>query len=229
VSGLWGAGRRTSTTSRRFSNIPWIITHGADEYAASAPRRVARPGFQAGGQIVNGGLAEVPMGLQPALPHLRCRAAASRTVASSRPCSSGVRPAGVCRRACSIRRSTMRAGRDRRYRRFRRHGRRSTTRLACRPARAYFLDFTQEREAAAVHSLSSGHQAQASRYSTASSPGTAVRATSAARGTRHYIIDGTLCALAARRPNPVLTTSGTPRRVRGARARQVLSGGQCKE
>jgi NADH:ubiquinone oxidoreductase subunit F (NADH-binding)/(2Fe-2S) ferredoxin len=62
VSGLWGKPTNINNVET-LASIPWIITHGADEYAAlGAERSRGTKAFSLAGKIVNGGLAEVPMG-----------------------------------------------------------------------------------------------------------------------------------------------------------------------
>ena len=62
VSGLWGKPTNINNVET-FSNIPWIITHGADAYSAlGAETSRGTKAFSLAGKIVNGGLVEVPMG-----------------------------------------------------------------------------------------------------------------------------------------------------------------------
>jgi NADH:ubiquinone oxidoreductase subunit F (NADH-binding)/(2Fe-2S) ferredoxin len=62
VSGLWGKPTNINNVET-LATIPWIITHGADQYAAlGAERSRGTKAFSLAGKIVNGGLAEVPMG-----------------------------------------------------------------------------------------------------------------------------------------------------------------------
>jgi NADH-quinone oxidoreductase subunit F len=62
VSGLWGKPTNINNVET-LANIPWIIMHGAEQYAAlGADRSRGTKAFSLAGKIVNGGLAEVPMG-----------------------------------------------------------------------------------------------------------------------------------------------------------------------
>ncbi len=63
VSGLWG--RPTSINNvETFANIPWIVTHDAEDYAQLGVEGChGTKAFSLAGKIVNGGLAEVSMGV----------------------------------------------------------------------------------------------------------------------------------------------------------------------
>ncbi len=62
VSGLWGKPTNINNVET-LANIPWIIVNGAESYAAlGAERSRGTKAFSLAGKIVNGGLAEVPMG-----------------------------------------------------------------------------------------------------------------------------------------------------------------------
>jgi NADH:ubiquinone oxidoreductase subunit F (NADH-binding)/(2Fe-2S) ferredoxin/Pyruvate/2-oxoacid:ferredoxin oxidoreductase delta subunit len=62
VSGLWGKPTNINNVET-FANVPWIIQHGAHAYAAlGAEHTRGTKAFSLAGKIVNGGLAEVPMG-----------------------------------------------------------------------------------------------------------------------------------------------------------------------
>ena len=62
VSGLWGKPTNINNVET-LSNIPWIIAHGAGPYSAlGAEKSRGTTAFSLAGKIVNGGLAEVPMG-----------------------------------------------------------------------------------------------------------------------------------------------------------------------
>ena len=63
VSGLWG--RPTSINNvETFANIPWIVTHDAADYAQLGVEGChGTKAFSLAGKIVNGGLAEVSMGV----------------------------------------------------------------------------------------------------------------------------------------------------------------------
>jgi len=62
VSGLWGKPTNINNVET-FSNIPWIVIHGADAYAALGVEKCrGTKAFSLAGKLVNGGLAEVPMG-----------------------------------------------------------------------------------------------------------------------------------------------------------------------
>ena len=62
VSGLWGKPTNINNVET-LSNIPWIVTHGAEAYAAlGVETSRGTKAFSLAGKIVNGGLAEVPMG-----------------------------------------------------------------------------------------------------------------------------------------------------------------------
>jgi NADH:ubiquinone oxidoreductase subunit F (NADH-binding)/(2Fe-2S) ferredoxin len=62
VSGLWGKPTNINNVET-FANIPWIITHGAAAYAAyGSEKSRGTKAFSLAGQVVNGGLCEVPMG-----------------------------------------------------------------------------------------------------------------------------------------------------------------------
>jgi NADH-quinone oxidoreductase subunit F len=62
VSGLWGRPTNINNVET-FANIPWIMTHGAEAFAAmgmgdSRGTKI----FSLTGKVANGGLVEVPMG-----------------------------------------------------------------------------------------------------------------------------------------------------------------------
>jgi NADH-quinone oxidoreductase subunit F len=62
VSGLWGRPTNINNVET-FANIPWIVTHGAEAFAAmgmgeSRGTKI----FSLTGKVANGGLVEVPMG-----------------------------------------------------------------------------------------------------------------------------------------------------------------------
>jgi NADH:ubiquinone oxidoreductase subunit F (NADH-binding)/ferredoxin len=62
VSGLWGKPTNINNVET-WSNVPWIIANGAAKYRAQGCE--TSPGtkaFSLAGRIVNGGLAEIPMG-----------------------------------------------------------------------------------------------------------------------------------------------------------------------
>jgi NADH:ubiquinone oxidoreductase subunit F (NADH-binding)/(2Fe-2S) ferredoxin/Pyruvate/2-oxoacid:ferredoxin oxidoreductase delta subunit len=62
VSGLWGKPTNINNVET-FSNIPWIVTHGAKAYSElGAEKSRGTKAFSLAGKIVNGGLVEVPMG-----------------------------------------------------------------------------------------------------------------------------------------------------------------------
>ena len=62
VSGLWGKPTNINNVET-FSNVPWIIAHGAAAYAAVGSESCkGTKAFSLAGKVVNGGLAEVPMG-----------------------------------------------------------------------------------------------------------------------------------------------------------------------
>ena len=62
VSGLWGKPTNINNVET-FANIPWIIMHGADAYAALGVEHCrGTKAFSLAGKVVNGGLVEVPMG-----------------------------------------------------------------------------------------------------------------------------------------------------------------------
>jgi NADH:ubiquinone oxidoreductase subunit F (NADH-binding)/(2Fe-2S) ferredoxin len=62
VSGLWGKPTNINNVET-FSNIPWIIKNGAEAYnSLGAETSRGTKAFSLAGKIVNGGLAEVPMG-----------------------------------------------------------------------------------------------------------------------------------------------------------------------
>ena len=62
VSGLWGKPTNINNVET-FSNVPWILTHGAEAYSAlGADTSRGTKAFSLAGKIVNGGLVEVPMG-----------------------------------------------------------------------------------------------------------------------------------------------------------------------
>ncbi len=63
VSGLWGRPTNINNVET-FSNIPWIITHGAEAYAEIGSEGCqGTKAFSLAGKLVNGGLAEIPMGV----------------------------------------------------------------------------------------------------------------------------------------------------------------------
>ena len=62
VSGLWGKPTNINNVET-LANIPWIVEHGAEAYAAlGSEKSRGTKAFSLAGKIVNGGLAEVPMG-----------------------------------------------------------------------------------------------------------------------------------------------------------------------
>ncbi|NLE23404.1 MAG: NADH-quinone oxidoreductase subunit F, partial [Actinobacteria bacterium] len=62
VSGLWGKPTNINNVET-FSNIPWIVKHGAEAYnKLGAETSRGTKAFSLAGKLVNGGLAEVPMG-----------------------------------------------------------------------------------------------------------------------------------------------------------------------
>jgi len=62
VSGLWGKPTNINNVET-FSNIPWIVKNGAEAYnSLGAETSRGTKAFSLAGKIVNGGLAEVPMG-----------------------------------------------------------------------------------------------------------------------------------------------------------------------
>ena len=62
VSGLWGKPTNINNVET-YASVPWIILHGAAEYAAIGSETCkGTKSFSLAGKVVNGGLAEVPMG-----------------------------------------------------------------------------------------------------------------------------------------------------------------------
>jgi NADH-quinone oxidoreductase subunit F len=62
VSGLWGKPTNINNVET-FASVPWIIAHGAAAFAAIGSGGCkGTKAFSLAGKIVNGGLAEVPMG-----------------------------------------------------------------------------------------------------------------------------------------------------------------------
>lgn len=62
VSGLWGKPTNINNVET-WANIPWIIANGAAAYAAlGCENSRGTKAFSLAGRIVNGGLAEIPMG-----------------------------------------------------------------------------------------------------------------------------------------------------------------------
>jgi NADH-quinone oxidoreductase subunit F len=62
VSGLWSKPTNINNVET-YANIPWIITHGAAAYAALGTEKSrGTKAFSLAGKLVNGGLAEVPIG-----------------------------------------------------------------------------------------------------------------------------------------------------------------------
>ena len=62
VSGLWGKPTNINNVET-LASIPWIIAHGAEAYAAlGCETSRGTKAFSLAGKVVNGGLAEVPMG-----------------------------------------------------------------------------------------------------------------------------------------------------------------------
>jgi NADH:ubiquinone oxidoreductase subunit F (NADH-binding)/(2Fe-2S) ferredoxin len=62
VSGLWGKPTNINNVET-YANVPWIVAHGAAAYAAyGAEGCRGTKAFSLAGKVVNGGLAEVPMG-----------------------------------------------------------------------------------------------------------------------------------------------------------------------
>ena len=62
VSGLWGKPTNINNVET-CANMPWIVSNGAEAYAALGTEKSrGTKAFSLAGKIVNGGLAEVPMG-----------------------------------------------------------------------------------------------------------------------------------------------------------------------
>jgi NADH:ubiquinone oxidoreductase subunit F (NADH-binding)/(2Fe-2S) ferredoxin/Pyruvate/2-oxoacid:ferredoxin oxidoreductase delta subunit len=62
VSGLWGRPTNINNVET-FATVPWIVAHGAEEYAKIGSESCkGTKAFSLAGKVVNGGLAEVPMG-----------------------------------------------------------------------------------------------------------------------------------------------------------------------
>ena len=62
VSGLWGKPTNINNVET-YATVPWIIAHGSAAYAAIGSEACrGTKAFSLAGKIVNGGLAEVPMG-----------------------------------------------------------------------------------------------------------------------------------------------------------------------
>ena len=62
VAGLWGKPTNINNVET-YASVPWIIAHGAQEYAAIGSETCkGTKAFSLAGKVVNGGLAEVPMG-----------------------------------------------------------------------------------------------------------------------------------------------------------------------
>ncbi len=61
TSGLWGKPTSINNVVT-FATVPWIIAHGAEAFAALGKSCKGTKAFSLAGKIVNGGLAEVPMG-----------------------------------------------------------------------------------------------------------------------------------------------------------------------
>ena len=62
VSGLWGRPTNINNVET-FANIPWIMTHGAEAFAAmGVGKSRGTKIFSLTGKVANGGLVEVPMG-----------------------------------------------------------------------------------------------------------------------------------------------------------------------
>ena len=62
VAGLWGKPTNINNVET-WATIPWIVTHGAAKYAELGTERArGTKAFSLAGKIVNGGLAEVPIG-----------------------------------------------------------------------------------------------------------------------------------------------------------------------
>jgi len=62
VSGLWGKPTNINNVET-YANVPWIIANGAEAYAAYGIDTCrGTKAFSLAGKVVNGGLAEVPMG-----------------------------------------------------------------------------------------------------------------------------------------------------------------------
>jgi NADH:ubiquinone oxidoreductase subunit F (NADH-binding)/(2Fe-2S) ferredoxin/Pyruvate/2-oxoacid:ferredoxin oxidoreductase delta subunit len=62
AQGLWGQPTNLNNVES-YANVPWIVTHGADEYATMGTEgSKGTKIFSLTGKVVNGGLIEVPMG-----------------------------------------------------------------------------------------------------------------------------------------------------------------------
>lgn len=63
VKGLWGKPTNINNVET-YANIPWIMLHGPDQYAAlGTPKSKGTKVFALAGKIARSGLAEVPMGM----------------------------------------------------------------------------------------------------------------------------------------------------------------------
>ena len=160
VSGLWGKPTNINNVET-WANVPWIVANGAAAYAAYGNDTCkGTKAFSLAGKIVNGGLAEVPMG--STLRHVIFDVGGGikdgkkfKAVQLGGP-SGGCVPAQPARHAGRLREPR----RDRRHRRLRRHGRRRRQHLHGRP-RQVLPAVHPERELRQVRPLPPRHQAHA--------------------------------------------------------------------
>ena len=179
VSGLWGKPTNINNVET-WANVPWIVANGAAAYAAYGNDTCkGTKAFSLAGKIVNGGLAEVPMG--STLRHVIFDVGGGikdgkkfKAVQLGGP-SGGCVPGAPARHAGRLREPR----RDRRHRRLRRHGRRRRHHLHGRP-RQVLPAVHPERELRQVRPLPPRHQAHARDPRRASPRATARRATSSA-------------------------------------------------
>ena len=156
-----GASRRTSTTSRRWANVPWIIANGAAAYAAFGNDTCkGTKVFSLAGKIVNGGLVEVPMG--STLRDVIFDVGGGIKDGKKFKAVQIGGPSGGCVPACAPRHAgrLREPRRDRRHRRLRRHGGRRRHHLHGRP-RQVLPAVHPERELRQVRALPPRHQAHA--------------------------------------------------------------------
>ena len=190
-----GASPRTSTTSRRFANVPWIITNGADAFAAlGTETSKGTKVFASPARSSTAAWSRCPWAPRCATSS-STSAAASRTARSSRPCRSAAPPAAACRRTCSTRRSTTRAS-PRPAPSIGSGGMVVVDEDTCMVDLAQVLPRVHpERELRQVRPLPRRHQAHARDPRAHHRRRRRARATSScSRSMGHDIIEGTLCA-----------------------------------
>ena len=228
VSGLWGKPTNINNVET-FANIPWIITHGAEAYAALGVENCrGTKVFCLAGKVVNGGLVEVPMG--STLRHLIFDVGGGikdgkqfKAVQLGGP-SGGCLPAElldtpVDYESLAATGAIVGSG-----------GMVVVDDETCMVDLArFFLDFTQKESCGKCVPCRLGTKRMLEMLDRIIAGDGREGDIELLEELGHYIIDGTLCALGGTAPNPVLTTIKYFReRVRGAHPREALPGRQVQ-